>query len=185
MRLVYIAGAYTARHAYQVKRNIIKADLLAIEVELLGLDLFPCVPHTNTSHHEGTRDGDYFIEGTLEWMRRCDTVLVVPGYEASKGTKGEIEEAMKMFAEAEKINPGLDGIQKAMPVILAEEKSDLEELGQIQNKLLENPGESHLYIELARILSKLGNFEEAELAYRSAEKLGPVDEEFYMAWKMG
>lgn len=95
MKLIYIAGSYTAKDPYRVKMNIMKADLLAMDVELLGLEAFPICPHTNTAHHEGTRPGTYFIAGTLELSRRCDAILVVPDSENSVGTKGEIRDATR------------------------------------------------------------------------------------------
>lgn len=98
MKLIYIAGSYTADEPYKVKTNIMKADLLAMDVELLNLEAFPICPHTNTAHHEGTRPGTYFIAGTLELSRRCDAILVVPGSENSIGTKGEIRDAHRRGA---------------------------------------------------------------------------------------
>ena len=95
MKLIYIAGSYTAKNPFEVKLNIIRADILAIEVELLNLEAFPICPHTNTAHHEGTRPGTYFIAGTLELSRRFDALLVVPDSEGSVGTKGEIRDATR------------------------------------------------------------------------------------------
>ena len=34
-----------------------------------------------------------WLEGDLEMLRRCDAVLVVPGWEKSSGTRAEIAEA--------------------------------------------------------------------------------------------
>ena len=36
------------------------------------------------------------LAGTLELMRRCDAVVVIPGWEHSTGTKAEIDEAMRL-----------------------------------------------------------------------------------------
>ena len=37
-----------------------------------------------------------FLEGDLEMIRRCDTIVVTPGWENSSGSIGEIELAEKL-----------------------------------------------------------------------------------------
>ena len=93
MTLVYIAGPYSSDYAFIVRSNIQKAEELGMDVAKLQLDAYPVIPHCNTAHWEGIRDGQYFIDGTLELSRKCDAILVVPGYEGSKGTLGEIKDA--------------------------------------------------------------------------------------------
>ncbi len=45
--------------------------------------------------HMHSADG-FWLDGTLELMRRCDAVLLVPGWESSSGTRAEIEEALAL-----------------------------------------------------------------------------------------
>ena len=45
---------------------------------------------------DGTESAQFWLAGTLELMRRCDAVLVLPGYSFSEGTKGEIAEADRL-----------------------------------------------------------------------------------------
>jgi hypothetical protein len=94
VKLIYVAGAYSAKTAYQVELNIDIAKHLAIEVWRQGAAAI--CPHTNSAHFEGAASGDAFIEGTLEMMRRCDAVLVAPNWDSSVGTRGEIKEAERL-----------------------------------------------------------------------------------------
>ena len=95
MKQIYVAGAYTAEHAFEVELNIMAAKETAMKVCSLGMNAFPVTPHLNTPHFEGIRDGDYFIEGTKDLMYRCDAVLLVldKNHDNSVGTQGEIKAA--------------------------------------------------------------------------------------------
>lgn len=92
--LIYIAGPYRAEHPYQIQQNINNAWNLGVEICQLGY--YPVIPHLSTMHMEGLGTAEFFIEATLEVMRRCDGVLVIPDYFTSKGTLGEIKEATKL-----------------------------------------------------------------------------------------
>lgn len=89
--IVYVAGSYRAEHPYQVNNNIQTAkeygDIL------IQLGIMPLIPHKNTEHCEGLNSSEFFLEGTMELMRRSNAVFVIPGFETSSGTLGEIAEA--------------------------------------------------------------------------------------------
>lgn len=53
----------------------------------------PLIPHANTAHFDGTLSAEFWYEGTLELLRRCDAVMLVAEWEDSKGVKAELEEA--------------------------------------------------------------------------------------------
>ena len=93
MYLIYIAGSYTAPTTWEVKQNILAAEQLGAEICKLNDTAFPVIPHKNTEFFEGLRDGQYFIDGTLALMLKCDAVLIVPNSESSQGTQGEIHTA--------------------------------------------------------------------------------------------
>ena len=92
--VVYIAGPYRAANAWLVERNVRAAEALALEVAELGA--VPLCPHTMTRHFEGTLTEQYWLDATLELMRRCDVVLLVPGWKQSEGTRGEVAEAVRL-----------------------------------------------------------------------------------------
>lgn len=90
MRLVYIAGPFNG----DVEHNCRKAEALACEVALLNAH--PVVPHSLGRVLFGVQSEEYTYAGTLELMRRCDILLLVPGWENSKGARSEVDEARKL-----------------------------------------------------------------------------------------
>lgn len=104
MKVIYIASKYRDENAWQVEQNIRYAERLAYAVAELGVRLgerhntepvcVPLCPHSMTRFFDGTLNGQYWIDATLELMHRCDAVLV-GNQEGSEGTLGEIEDAMK------------------------------------------------------------------------------------------
>lgn len=95
MPLVYVAGPYRSADGHAgVQANIEAARRVGIAVVAKGYSVI--VPHTNTGNFEQSLPelGDNFwLDATLEQMRRCDAVVLVPGWESSLGTRGEIVEA--------------------------------------------------------------------------------------------
>ncbi|HFW4440633.1 TPA: hypothetical protein ACIBQB_002292 [Salmonella enterica subsp. enterica serovar 9,12:-:-] len=63
--------------------------------------MFPVTPHLNTANFEYKTEGEipdeYWLECTMELMRRCDAVLLI-GEDAmrSSGTRAEVEEAKRL-----------------------------------------------------------------------------------------
>jgi len=94
MKVIYIAGPFRAANAWLVAENVHRAEQAAHEVVKLGA--MPLTPHSIGARMDGTATAQFWISGTLELMRRCDAVLVLPGYGNSEGTKGEIAEAERM-----------------------------------------------------------------------------------------
>jgi hypothetical protein len=92
--LIYIAGRYTEDHPYLIQRNIDMARYYSQEVALLGG--FPICPHANLAHFEGIQDYNFFAEGNLILMRRCDAVFFIPDWQYSKGAKEEHDCATRL-----------------------------------------------------------------------------------------
>lgn len=94
MKLIYIAGPYRAPSDYEVHQNIERARSYGATVAGTGL-AYPVIPHSNTAHFgglNGTTD-ELWLEGTLELMRRCDGVVLTPGWTGSSGSRAEKAEA--------------------------------------------------------------------------------------------
>ena len=87
MQVVYIAGPFTGKTAWDVEQNVRRAEILALEVARLGA--MPLCPHTNTRFFYGQCDEEFWYAGTMELLCRCDAVFMVPGWEHSKGATTE------------------------------------------------------------------------------------------------
>jgi hypothetical protein len=101
MKLIYIAGPYRATCALKTQRNIFAAENLGKQLTLQCPNYYPVIPHMNTAlwgYDAGLINvpGQYYLDGTMEMMRRCDGVLVVPNYLRSQGTIAEIAEAERL-----------------------------------------------------------------------------------------
>lgn len=96
MKLVYIAGPFTAKDRAGVEANILRAALLGVEVARLGA--MPVVPHANTAlpEYEHVQPYEFWIEGTKDLLRACDAVLLLPDWHLSSGARGEFSEALRI-----------------------------------------------------------------------------------------
>jgi len=93
-KLIYVAGPYTAEHPYEVYENIHVSWQMSLDI--WGTGHVPISPHLCGCFMGGICSEQIFIEGTMEMMRRCDAIMVLPGWQHSSGTKGEIVEAVKL-----------------------------------------------------------------------------------------
>lgn len=94
MKVVYIIGPFRGKSHWKVQQNVRRAEEMALEVANLGA--MPLCPHKNTENFDGLLTSDFWIEGTKELLRRCDAAIVLPGWQLSKGSVGEIEEAARL-----------------------------------------------------------------------------------------
>lgn len=91
MLLVYIAGPYRAQTSWRRHCNIMQAEAAAFDIASMGL--FPLVPHKNTEHFDGELSDNFWLEGYLELLRRCDAVFALWGWKTSRGATTEITTA--------------------------------------------------------------------------------------------
>lgn len=94
MKVVYIAGPYRGDNAWHVEKNIQAAEELAFEVTDIGA--MPLCPHSMCRYWNGTRTDKFWLDGTLELMRRCDAVLLLRGWSSSAGSRAEKDEAERL-----------------------------------------------------------------------------------------
>lgn len=95
MKIVYIAGPYRAPTRWEQNQNIHNAEEVAIRVARRG-DM-PVCPHANTRpYFEDVQGDEFWIAGTLALLERCDVVMTVPGWERSRGARGEVARAKEL-----------------------------------------------------------------------------------------
>ncbi len=91
IKIVYIAGPFRAPTSWGIAENVRNAERTAYDCARVGG--MPLCPHANTAHFHGTLTDEFWLDGTMELLRRCDAVLLAPRWHLSSGTLAEIEEA--------------------------------------------------------------------------------------------
>jgi hypothetical protein len=94
MRIIYIAGPFRGPTAWDVECNVRRAEELAFEVFQLGA--MPLTPHANTRFFHGQGPDQFWLDGTLELLRRCDAVILTDDWRRSAGARGERAEAERL-----------------------------------------------------------------------------------------
>jgi nucleoside 2-deoxyribosyltransferase len=89
MQIAYIAGPYRAKTKLGVIKNILIARKIAKKYWRKGYAVF--CPHLNSALMDGCAPDEAFLRGDLEFLQHADILVVIPGWERSKGTLAEIE----------------------------------------------------------------------------------------------
>jgi hypothetical protein len=92
MKVVYVAGKFRGENAWEVHKNVEEALKIGFEVAALGA--MPLIPHANGFQFDGTLDDQFWLDGAMELLRRCDAVMTVDNWTMSKGAKDEVVEAV-------------------------------------------------------------------------------------------
>lgn len=102
MKLVYVAGpitAYNSKGAWDcwASENFVRtAEAASLKLILAGVATH--CPHTQGRYWNGI-DGattETWMYADFEVIRRCDAILVMPGWKKSKGTLEEIDLAKRL-----------------------------------------------------------------------------------------
>lgn len=99
MKTVYVAGAMNSNNILGVLENIQRGIYYGGQVLQLGLA--PFVPHLDVFFKMlGGEDLNipmqHYYDYTMEFLTRCDCMLVCPKFENSLGTKAEIDKAKEL-----------------------------------------------------------------------------------------
>lgn len=87
MKVIYTAGPFTAPTPWEVEKNVMEMREIALIVAKIGA--MPLCPHANTSLFIGQCTPEFWYEGTLELLKRCDAIVMHPDWGKSTGSKGE------------------------------------------------------------------------------------------------
>ncbi len=90
--LVYISGPYTG----DIDQNILNARAMATNLWEMGFAVI--CPHLNTAHFEQDCSATYedYLEGDLRMVEGCDAMLMLEGWEDSKGSVKERQHALTL-----------------------------------------------------------------------------------------
>ena len=94
MTVIYIAGPFRGDTAWQVEQHIRHAETLAYYVARLGA--MPLCPHTNTRFFHGELSEQFWLEGTIELMSRCDGVILTEDWHSSASARAEVARAHQL-----------------------------------------------------------------------------------------
>lgn len=103
MKLVYIAGKYRAYKkdggfdVSGIYDNIYKARIVAQKYWLKGYAVI--CPHMNTAFLDCDVPDDTWLNGDLVMIEKCDTIVMMKGWEESKGATAELEFAKQKGLE--------------------------------------------------------------------------------------
>jgi nucleoside 2-deoxyribosyltransferase len=92
--VVYVAGPFRGENHWEIAQNIRRAELVGMRLAKAGF--MPLIPHANTANFHGTLDDQFWLEGTMELMSRCDAVYFDVGWELSEGCKAEMAYAKEL-----------------------------------------------------------------------------------------
>lgn len=111
-KVVYIAGKFRGKTAYDIEQNVRNAEDLALEVWRMG-GVGLC-PHANTRFFQGQLPDWVWLQGDLRLLERCDALLTVPGWRRSSGSVGEVKHAkqhsLPVFHCPEELRLWLEGV---------------------------------------------------------------------------
>jgi hypothetical protein len=91
MRVVYIAGPFTAPNAWEIEKNVRAVEEVGIKVAELGFS--PLMPHTNTRFFHGTCSAEFWYVATEALLLKSDAVLFIKGWSHSLGCRMELAAA--------------------------------------------------------------------------------------------
>lgn len=94
MKLLYVAGAFTAPTPWLTHLNVQEAREYGALVAELGV--CPVVPHLIGEHYQGIATPEFWYDATLELAKACDGILMLPRWSESKGACVEHEKMRRL-----------------------------------------------------------------------------------------
>jgi hypothetical protein len=92
--VVFIAGPFRATTTWRIEEHVRQAERMALQVWQAGFAAI--CPHTNSRFFQGEAPDSIWLVGYREILRRCDAVLLIPGWVSSEGAVAEMQEARRL-----------------------------------------------------------------------------------------
>lgn len=93
MKIAYIAMPYRADTPRGIVENIRRAEEVAIKYWKLGY--FVLCPHKNTALFDGILPDDVWLKAYLVILKKCDVIVMGPGWENAEGAVDERDSALQ------------------------------------------------------------------------------------------
>jgi len=87
MKRIYVAGPIRARNRWETIQNIRRAEAWSIEIMRAGGSVY--CPHTMDQNYSDSFAFEQFLTADFAWLIVSDAVFMVPGWEASEGSRNE------------------------------------------------------------------------------------------------
>lgn len=94
IRLAYIAGPFRASTPLGVRRNVEAARDLGLHVAEAGL--YPIIPHMLTQEFDKLLTDQFWLDGTMALLDRCDVIVLTEHWARSKGASAERLRALEL-----------------------------------------------------------------------------------------
>lgn len=90
--LIYIAAPFRGPTPWHVRKNVEHARDLGLAVAQAGA--YPVIPHTMTADFDKQLTDEFWLDGTMELLRRCDAIFLSSRWKLSRGAIAERAEAI-------------------------------------------------------------------------------------------
>jgi Domain of unknown function (DUF4406) len=96
LRIVYLAGRYNGNTLAEVAHNIDEARKVALELAKRRIPFLCTIlqtAHFDSLLSERDPGYGYWIQCSLEVVKRCDAIFLIPSWQQSNGARKEVESA--------------------------------------------------------------------------------------------
>lgn len=94
-KLIFICHPYTPKNGYSMEDNLHLGALICKEVLDLGLTIISPIHHSHSIDQQQKQDPELWYEQALRLLKKCDVILMCPGWQNSKGCKLEYKKAIE------------------------------------------------------------------------------------------
>lgn len=87
--LIYIAGPFRGPTPWDVEQNIRRAEVVGLQIAACGG--YPVIPHSMTRYFDKQLTDQFWLDGTMALLVRCDAIFLCRQWQRSTGATAEAE----------------------------------------------------------------------------------------------